>query len=101
MSANKTVTANYAWPKVLTVRSSGAFWVPISADPSQYSGRTDYRRNVRSNTSIMLTAPEKARRWWFDWRTFSSWRGCDETNAETRICTVNMSSNKRVTAVYR
>ncbi|MFB1487010.1 MULTISPECIES: hypothetical protein [unclassified Thiocapsa] len=78
----------------LTVNSSGASNVPISANPSTYAGTTNYTKsNIASGTSIVLTAPGTAGS-----ATFSSWSGCNSTSGTS--CTVSMTSNKTITASY-
>ncbi len=78
----------------LTVNSSGASGIAISANPSTYAGTTNYTKNgIASGTSITLAAPSTS-----SGSTFSSWSGCTSTSGA--ICTVSMSSNKTLTAAY-
>ncbi len=78
----------------LTVNSSGASNVAISASPLTYAGTTNYSKTgIADGTTITLTAPVT------DGNTaFSSWGGCDSASGVT--CTVNMSASKSVTANY-
>ncbi|MFB1487009.1 MULTISPECIES: M12 family metallo-peptidase [unclassified Thiocapsa] len=97
MTANKTVTANFNNPPpgyALTVNSSGASNVPISANPSTYGGTTNYTKSgIASGTSILLTVPSTAGS-----ATFNSWSGCNSTSGTN--CTVSMTVNKTVTANF-
>ena len=96
MAGNKTVTATYtvAPTYALTVTSAGAAAVAISASPSTYAGTTNYSKaGIKSGTALTLTAPTKAGS-----NTFANWTGCT-SSAGTR-CTVSMTDNTTVTAIY-
>ncbi|MGA2654307.1 MAG: hypothetical protein ABSF28_27620, partial [Terracidiphilus sp.] len=102
MSANTTVTANYAAPPpttyTLTVNSTNpASGVAISVSPadvnSAANGTTSFTRTYDSGASVTLTAPATA-----GGNNFTSWTGC--TSASTVSCTVAMSANTTVTANY-
>jgi subtilisin family serine protease len=78
----------------LTVNSSGASGITISADPGTYAGTTNYTKSgIASGTSITLTAPNSS-----TGSTFGSWSGCSSTSGTS--CTVSMSSSKIVTVTY-
>jgi hypothetical protein len=102
MTANTTVTANYATPPpvtyVLTVDSTNpASGVAITVSPadnnSNANGTTSFTRTYNSGTTVTLTAPATSGS-----NTFSSWTGC--TSASTVTCTELMSANATVTANY-
>ena len=101
MSANTTVTANYAVPVTtytLTVNSTNpASGVTITVSPADNNnatnGSTSFPRTYNSGTSVTLTAPATSGS-----NTFTSWTGCTSTSGET--CTVTMSANTTVTANY-
>ncbi|MGA3344654.1 MAG: hypothetical protein ABSC76_07220, partial [Terracidiphilus sp.] len=85
MSANTTVTANYAAPPpttyTLTVNSTNpASGVAISVSPadvnSAANGTTSFTRTYDSGASVTLTAPATA-----GGNNFTSWTGC--TSAST------------------
>ncbi|MCI5133887.1 MAG: hypothetical protein D3920_02210, partial [Candidatus Electrothrix sp. AW2] len=83
--------------KSLSVNSSGASGVAITGNPSAYSGSTNYTKTgVPSGTTITLTAPAAGS----VSTSFSSWSGCDATDAAARTCTVTMSEDKTVTANF-
>jgi hypothetical protein len=85
-----------AW--TLAVNSSGSTGVAIAANPSGYSGTTNYSKtDIPDGTSIMLTAPAAGSAS----TTFSSWNGCDSTDTADRTCTVTMLTDKTVTAVFQ
>ncbi len=80
----------------LTVNSIGATGVSITGNPSTYGGTTNYTKSsIPNNTSITLTAPATS-----GGANFSSWSGCNSTNASARTCTITMSANKTVTVNY-
>ncbi|WP_198145950.1 LamG-like jellyroll fold domain-containing protein [Desulfonatronovibrio magnus] len=80
----------------LAVNSTGASSVSITATPSNYGGTTNYSHTIiPNNTEITLTAPDAK-----DNAIFTSWTGCDETDPETRTCTVTMDEDKTVTVNY-
>jgi hypothetical protein len=96
MTSNKTVTAGYtAATYTLSVNSSGVSAVPISSSTSStYAGTTNYSRSgIYSGTSITLMAPSTAGS-----ADFASWSGCSVASANN--CTVSMTGNKNVTAIY-
>jgi hypothetical protein len=103
MSANTTVTANYAVPVTtytLTVNSTNpASGVAIGASPadnnSTASGNTSFTLNYNSGSAVILTAPATATG---GVNTFSSWTGC--TSAITVTCNVTLSANATVTANF-
>ncbi|PTN31580.1 DUF1566 domain-containing protein [Desulfonatronum sp. SC1] len=80
----------------LIVNSIGASSVPITGNPSSYGGTTNYNKsNIPNSTQIALTAPTTSGN-----ANFTSWTGCNTTNAANRTCTVIMNANKTVTANY-
>ena len=102
MTANATVTANYATPPpttyALTVDSTNpASGVAITVSPADINsggnGTTSFTRTYDSGASVTLTAPATSGS-----NTFSSWTGC--TSASTVTCTVSMTANTTVTANY-
>jgi hypothetical protein len=102
LSANTTVTANYATPPpttyTLTVNSSNpASGVAITVSPSDNSslgnGSTSFSRTYNAGSTVTLIAPATA-----GGNNFASWSGC--TSASTVTCTVNMSASTLVTASY-
>ena len=100
MSANTTVTANYAVPVtyVLTVNSTTpASGVAITVSPADNNGATNgttsFTRTYNAAASVTLTAPATS-----GGNIFFSWTGC--TTASTVTCNVTMSANTTVTANY-
>ncbi len=99
MSANTTVTANYATPTYgLTVSSSnptsGVFIHAAPADNGgNSSGETPSTFTYNAGASVTLTAPTTSAG-----NTFSSWTGC--TSASTVTCNVTLNANTTVTANY-
>jgi hypothetical protein len=103
LSANTTVTANYAVPVipttyVLTVDStnptSGATIGAAPADNNNItSGVTSFTLTYNSGTLVTLTAPAKSGS-----NGFSSWSGCTTTSGVT--CTFTLNANTTVTANY-
>jgi hypothetical protein len=101
MSANTTVTANYAAAfatYALTVNSTNpSGGVSIAATPADVnqtsSGNTSFTLTYNPGTTVTLTAPSTA-----GGNSFSSWTGCSSTSGVT--CTANMSANTTVTAAY-
>jgi subtilisin family serine protease len=78
----------------LTVNSSGATSVAITATVPTYAGTTPYSKtSIAAGTVITLTAPAAA-----GGATFSSWSGCDSPSSVT--CAVTMNAAKSVTASY-
>jgi hypothetical protein len=78
----------------LTVNSSGAAVVAITANNATYNGTTNYTHSgIISGTSITLTAPATA-----SGNNFTSWTGC--ASASGNNCTVSMNANLTVTANY-
>lgn len=102
MTANTTVTANYATPVntySLTVDTTApTSGVTITASPadanSHTSGNSPFSLSYASGTSVTLTAPSTAS----NGNTFSSWTGCTSTSG--MACTVTVSANTTVTANY-
>jgi hypothetical protein len=81
----------------LAVNSSGADGVIINSNPSDYGGTTSYTKtDILDGSIITLTAPAAGS----ESTTFSSWSGCDATDASARTCTVTMSADKTVTASF-
>jgi hypothetical protein len=71
--------------------------VAITGNPSDYSGTTNYSKaNIADGSIITLTAPAAGS----ESTSFSSWSGCDATDAAARTCTVTMSADKTVTANF-
>jgi hypothetical protein len=80
----------------LIVNSTGATSVPVTANPTNFAGTTNYiKTNISNSTQIVLTAPAAS-----GGASFSSWTGCDATNQSARTCIVSMNSNRTVTANY-
>ena len=87
-------TVSSSTTNTLSVHSSGAAGVVISASPTTYAGTTNYSKTgIAAGTSITLTAPASA-----GGATFSSWSGCNTTSGV--ICSITMSSSLTVTASY-
>ncbi|MGO8934361.1 MAG: InlB B-repeat-containing protein [Terracidiphilus sp.] len=103
MTANATVTANYATPPpityTLTVDSiDPTSGVAITVSPADNNaagnGTTSFTRTYNTGTTVTLTAPAT-----FGSNTFSSWTGCTPPST-TSTCTVSMTANTTVTANY-
>jgi hypothetical protein len=78
----------------LTVNSSGATGVAISASPATYAGTTNYSKTgIAGGTALTLTAPSSA-----GGATFANWSGCTTASGVTCYVTVNASTS--VTANY-
>jgi hypothetical protein len=102
MSADTTVTANYAAPAtpiyVLTVESANpASGVAIGASPADLNsiatGTTAFTLSYASGTAVTLTAPAT-----IGSSAFSSWTGC--ATAATVTCNVTMSADTAVSVTY-
>ena len=103
MTANATVTANYATPPpityTLTVDSiDPTSGVAITVSPADNNaagnGTTSFTRTYNTGTTVTLTAPAT-----LGSNTFSSWTGCTPPST-TSTCTVSMTANTTVTADY-
>ena len=95
MTASKTVTAVYAAPSTytLSVNSTGVSGVAITSSTG-HGGTTNYpRTGLASGTNVTLTAPTTS-----GGASFSGWSGCNSISGT--ICTVSMTANKSVTAIY-
>lgn len=80
----------------LSVNSSGAEAVRITASPDAYGGTTNYTiRNLSYAEEVTLTAPAMS-----NGAIFLNWEGCDETDQDARTCMVEMTDDKSVTAFY-
>jgi N-acetylneuraminic acid mutarotase len=74
--------------------SNGVLVVETPSDADgEFNGITQFTRFYANNTVVALTAPLTA-----GGNPFSMWNGCDNTTGTT--CTVTMSADKTVTAVY-
>ncbi|NVN90125.1 MAG: hypothetical protein HXX11_05920 [Desulfuromonadales bacterium] len=98
LNANKTVTANYFTPKILTVTSTNpASGTTITVSPSDLngatSGATTFTRNYSQGAVVTLTAPASS-----SGNNFANWSGCDSSNGTS--CIVTLSADKSVTANY-
>ena len=100
LTANATVTANYAAPAVYTLSVQSATpnsGVGISASPADIhntiSGTTAFALSYNAGTTVVLTAPATAAGY-----SFASWTGC--SSSATVSCTVAMNANTTVTAAY-
>ena len=101
VSANATITANYAPPPVtetLTIRSvNPATAVTITVSPNDVNGQgignTQFARIYNVGTAVTLTAPSTA-----GGNTFSAWSGCTTTTTVT--CHITLNANSTVTATY-
>jgi hypothetical protein len=105
LSANTTVTANYAVNTppppatyVLTVNSAGpSSGVTIGVSPadnnSSMNGVTSFTRTYNSGAHVTLSAPSTGGGY-----SFVDWTGC--TSAITETCSVTLNSNTAVTANY-
>jgi len=102
MSANTTVTANYAAPVTpiytLTVNSANpASGVSVGASPADLNGTatgtTAFTLSYSAGTAVTLTAPATSGS-----SAFSSWTGCTSTSTVT--CSVTMNANETVSATY-
>jgi len=85
-------------PVELTVQSIGAAGVSIFAEPSAYSGTTDYLvDDLVPSSSIQLTAPASAGD-----TEFVQWTGCDSVDGTLgRICNVQVDADRTITAEYQ
>ena len=78
----------------LSVTSSGAAKVAVSANPTTYAGTTSYTKSsIAAGTKITLTSPAKSGA-----LVFTGWSGCDSTSGTS--CTLTMSSSKTINANY-
>ncbi|NCA69873.1 MAG: hypothetical protein EOM91_07155, partial [Sphingobacteriia bacterium] len=95
MTANRTVAVSYVTPSYsLSVDSSGASAVAITAEPSAYAGTTNYSKTgILAGTTVILTAPAMV-----DSIGFGAWSGCDSTSGTS--CTLTMTANRTVTVSY-
>ena len=102
MTANTTVTANYATPPpvtyVLTVDSTdpaSGVTITVTYPPTALStqGTTSFAVSGVAGSTYGLTAPSTA-----SGNNFSSWSGC--TTSSTTTCNVTLNANMTVTANY-
>jgi hypothetical protein len=101
MSANATVTANYATPAILfnlivatTNPASGAGITASPADANGVaSGSSPLTLSYLPGASVTVTAAAAAGA-----NTFSGWTGCSQTSGQS--CTLTMSGKTTVTAAY-
>lgn len=78
----------------LTINSSGASGISISATPPIYSGLTDYSyTGITPGISITLMAPSTSGS-----ANFSNWYGCDSISS--RSCTVTITESKTLSVDY-
>ncbi len=78
----------------LTVTSTGASGVAITASPLGYAGTSNYSQTgIAAGSTLTLTAPGIV-----GTTVFSGWAGCDQ--AEDSTCSLTMTSSKTVTANY-
>jgi hypothetical protein len=80
----------------LTVNSSGAAGVAISASPATYAGTTNYiKTGIAGGTTLTLTAPSSA-----GGATFANWSGCTSISVSGFTCNVTVNASTSVTANY-
>ncbi len=98
MTTARDCTAVYAVETVNTnnlyVRSDGVSNVNINANPSQYSGRTDYNYAIPVGQQVRLTAPATVGSY-----QFTGWSGTGCTGTSQTVI-VTMSSNRFCRAHY-
>jgi len=78
---------------------SSPFGIFIDADPSEFSGTTNYSISSTEAISASLTAPTTTT----NGDTFDNWQGCDSISGDdNNVCnvTVNLGETKTVTAEY-
>jgi hypothetical protein len=103
VTANATVTANYAVPptETLTIASANpASGVAMVVSPldinGDSNGNTPLTRIYPQGTVVTITAPASS-----GLNTFALWSGCDSVGGTgNRTCTKTMSTNATVTASY-
>lgn len=101
MTANRTVTANYASPPptvTITLHSSNpGSGVTITASPADNNGRTTCATSCafvyNSGAGLTLTAPGTVNS-----NTFSSWSGCPSPSSN--VCTIASATSTTITANY-
>jgi hypothetical protein len=98
MTGNKTVTVNYTTTPTYTLQvnssdSGVSITVSQTDNNSNKDGSAPFSRLYNQDTSVTLTAPLT-----YNGKNFSSWTGADSVSVTQ--ATVNMTSNKTVTANY-
>jgi hypothetical protein len=77
------------------VQSSPITGISITANPSQFSGTTNYSVSSTNPISASLTAPMS-----FGSYEFERWQGCDSASNNVCNISVNLGQTKTVTAIY-
>jgi hypothetical protein len=80
---------------LLNVQSSPITGISITANPSQFSGTTNYSVSSTNPISASLTAPMS-----FGSYEFERWQGCDSASNNVCNISVNLGQTKTVTAIY-
>jgi len=102
ITGDRTVTANYAPPVIVThtltvASTSPNSGVAITVSPpdngGQTGGNTQFTLVYNGGTPVTLTASASA-----GGNNFSNWTGCDSMSGTT--CTVTMNVDRTVTAIY-
>jgi hypothetical protein len=80
---------------LLIVQSLPITGISITANPSQFSGTTNYSVSSTNPISASLTAPMS-----FEGYNFERWEGCDSVSNNVCNVSVNLGEAKTVTAIY-
>jgi hypothetical protein len=99
ITADHVITVVYTTPTYgLTVNSTGAPSVPITADPNTYSGQTSFVTDVPSDVAVSLMAPIRVGDF-----EFASWTGCASVDGPSgSTCLLgHLSEPTGVTANYQ
>ncbi|MBF0456629.1 MAG: hypothetical protein HQK99_01890 [Nitrospirae bacterium] len=93
LASNRSVSATFqSGASTLTVTKSGTGTGTVSSSPTGISCGTTCSYTYTTGTSVILTAtPDTG-------NSFTGWTGCDSTS--TTHCTVSVSSNKTVSAIF-
>ena len=92
MNSAKTITATFNTVSKLTVAKNGTGSGTVTSSPAGISCGSTCSASFAGGTSVTLTAAAASG------STFAGWSGCDSQSGAT--CTVNLSSDKSVTATF-
>jgi hypothetical protein len=100
LSFGRVITAAYGATQTLTINSTVASSVPMTASPAdaanRSSGSTGFTLAYQGSTLATITAPPSS-----GGRFFSAWTGCDSTDgALNTACHVAMATDRTISADY-
>ena len=94
MSADQTVTAIFTPLPVLTVTKAGSGAGTVASRPAGINCGDDCSEPYKLNTTVTLIATPA------NGSAFTGWSGCTPLETNPRRCTVEMSADQTVTAIF-